>query len=579
MSTLRYTALLATGAPAAPGTTTTTTSTSTTTTSTTTTALTEDWSFGAANPLVRGYLDYELVMALDPVDQSIYAFWTRQSASTYHIYWDKEMADFDLTPYLLRGEDISIARSIDGRAARLEFGLSHGHIFDPHNIKSLWRIYLYKGRVLKIEFGEDIAGTEYWQNMGKFFVTELSLAGYERGQYPTAHMVGEDLSSIFQQMEIVATEHYEAAAEEVLSDILQDHGGLEPADIDIPSFDASEELFHQWVDTSLWDIVLEICHRFGYYPRFDVDAKITARKISDVNPTDHTYSDQTKMIRFSPDDSFSDYINRIMVEGQERTWTEVLYAEERVASLNGSVGWWGHSKQYKVWYSEDKSRTCRNPRLEIVESATSIAFSLAGRVTESIVEVDPDDKYCIIEVNAPNLIPELLAAIAAFIGARNVGDYETEHITIPFGRVTESVALMVIINILASIGNFQYAIWAKPLGKVRRSIKGEANDEELQNRLGKVVEKKLDDPLCYTISQCTQVAAQELLVAQLQRKRVRFSKIADFRDEDGDTIQLNHPYSDEPVKVFITDLKRRLKIPESPGGDGYIMDEIEGWVL
>jgi hypothetical protein len=70
-----------------------------------------------------------------------------------------------------------------------------------------------------------------------------------------------------------------------------------------------------------------------------------------------------------------------------------------------------------------------------------------------------------------------------------------------------------------------------------------------------------------------------MMVVKCQRKRVRFSKITHLQDEDGDTLQLPHPFSGEAMTVFVTDLTRRIKIAESPDGDGYMIDDIEGWKL
>ena len=94
-----------------------------------------------------------------------------------------------------------------------------------------------------------------------------------------------------------------------------------------------------------------------------------------------------------------------------------------------------------------------------------------------------------------------------------------------------------------------------------------------------VVPKKYEDSMCYTVDQCQLVADFEGLITQLQRKRVKFSKITHLQDEDGDTIQFPHPYTNIAMKVFITDLTRRMKISDSPNGEGYWIDDIEGWVL
>ena len=89
-----------------------------------------------------------------------------------------------------------------------------------------------------------------------------------------------------------------------------------------------------------------------------------------------------RLLTSVPDDSFSDFVNRITVTGEERNHIEVMFDEERVGNLNGTVGWWGYKKTFDVYYSDDRSRRCRHPRLHVLESATCIGFKLMGGVSE-----------------------------------------------------------------------------------------------------------------------------------------------------------------------------------------------------
>ena len=116
---------------------------------------TASWAFGATAQLVQGLVDYDFVGALDP-DKAIYGFWTDKRATEYSIKWDKEDSEFDLSPYLIKGNDIEVRRSIDGDPATLRFALSHGHYFDRSNTLSLWSIYLRKARKIALRFGEKV---------------------------------------------------------------------------------------------------------------------------------------------------------------------------------------------------------------------------------------------------------------------------------------------------------------------------------------------------------------------------------------------------------------------------------------
>jgi hypothetical protein len=148
--------------------------------------------------------------------------------------------------------------------------------------------------------------------------------------------------------------------------------------------------------------------------------------------------------------------------------------------------------------------------------------------------------------------------------------------TIPIGRLVERVMLIATLMILASTGNFQYEIWTKPIGTQYRkvqSIPPAGDDTEGQAEMGFVVEKKINDELCYSAPDCNAVANFEIMVIKAQRNRVTITKMAHLQDEIGDTIRLPHPITGTPVDLYVTELSRKFK----KGKDGYFHDEIQGW--
>lgn len=537
------------------------------------------WSFTDKGALVQGRSDYDAAVTIDPNNAiSFYTFWESAPTTTEKdIRWDKEGSSLDLSPYLLRGREISIERSIDGATNELEFGVSHGHLFDPHNIRSLLRDKLRKGRKLVVRWGEKVGGTDYWHPAGTFYITENRVS-YERGKYTDMTVMAEDVRIMWDGDALVATDHYTDFPEAIISDVAQQFGGMEAGDVSLPTFANRSQLDHQWLDTTVAEVIGQLCERFGYFPRITVDNTLSARRISDANPIDHIYSDTTTIISFAPDDRYSDFTNRVNVTGMERGYLEVQYAEERVGKLNGTVGWYGYKNEFIVNYSEDRSRTCINPRLVVLETATSIGFELGGKVSEYISYVDPENKYCIVTVSAPNLIPALTAAVAGYIGCYWLPDNVAGTVTSRIGTRVQAIFGLAIMMILSAIGNFQFEVWATPVGRVRRTVQGSADDEEHQHEIGRVVARKLEDPLCYSVADCETVAGQELLISRLQRSRVKVTKVAHLQDEEGDTLQLPHPHTGDPVRLIAANIKRRMQIPEGQNGDGYFIDDIGGWV-
>ena len=241
------------------------------------------------------------------------------------------------------------------------------------------------------------------------------------------------------------------------------------------------------------------------------------------------------------------------------------------------MGWWGGKKVIRVHYSEDQNRACRNPRIEIGQSVSSFNFRIGGG-GESITAIDPNDKWVEITIDVPNLVPVLMTALVALIITAIACYGGLPYVTYPC-FIAYTLELNVILYIISSIASYQYSLYARPVGKEKMKVQSAADDLDAQGALGRVVAKRIEDPLAVTVGQCAEVASQELMIARLQRRRVRFVKVAHLQDEEGDTVQVPHPYTGVNLKVFVTDLARKFRFPAQGEEDGYFLDEIEGWVL
>ncbi len=541
------------------------------------------WSFAAAAPLVQGYLDYDAAAAVEPGSSTaMYVFWTREETDgEKSIKWDKDGSEIDLSAFLVAGTEVAFDRGIDGKPATLSFTVSNGHLFDPYNLMSLYNLYLRKGRKLTLRFGEEIGGTDYFENQGTFYVTGTTLS-LQRGQYPVMEVEAEDGRAIWASAHIVATDIYNDLGEDILDDLMADVANLAPAEIDFPAMGGSSFEI-QWLDTTLDEIVNQICNRLAHFFRFDMDGQASARPITNAGSLSHIYTGNADLVVYSPDDKYSDFTNRVTVIGQELDFTQLTFDEERIAQIAGTIGWWGCKADHVIWFSEDKSRRCINPRMNVLETASSIPFQLAGNVSETIEEcgVGDDNKFCTVYVTAPNLIGMLAASLAIAVGGWAIGNYAppTGGMTISVGRWVEKAGLVACVLILGSTANYQIEVWAQPLGQVRRSVQATWDDTEHQTEIGAIVPAVITDPLCYSAADCLEVATFEGMVAQMQRRRVTLTKVAHLQDEEGDTIRRAHPYSGQNIDLFITRIKRTLTVPEPGQGGGAFLDELECWVV
>lgn len=517
--------------------------------------------------------DTEPALSLSP-DDGVYISWTDNDEGTIAVAQDATA--FELTDYLT-GE-INITSSVEATGT-LNFTLADGQLFDPLNKNSLYRGYVAKGRRIDVYLGDNTeSGIEYAQQGS--FVIRNTTNSHRRGANPTVSVGCEDYRCLWSMHQIVATAFSEALPEDAIESIITNNTRLSAGDLVIPTFPLSFEFECQWIDAYVSDMVDDVAHRFQHFSALGSDGKIEFRPFELNGEVDNFYG-INDVTSYKTDDSFSDFTNQIIVSGVSLLDFQVTFAEERIDGINGTIGWYGFEKDFTIHYSDDDSKRAIDPRLVVLESATSILFKLRGDISERISDIDLDDRWCIIEVKAPSLTYLLVTAIGIYAVGNYMGDLvvapEGSGITIPMGRRIEGIGLLLALAVLGSMGNFQYEIWARPIGYVKRNYSATYDDLEFQQELGYIVTETLEGFLCSTPEHCQTVADFEGLVAKAQRSRATVEKVAHLQDEVGDTVSVPHPYTGETTKMFITDITRKYK-PGSTKMEGYFTDEISGWV-
>lgn len=524
--------------------------------------------------LATGIRETDPVIAIDS-DDSLWALWTRYKIDDgiLKLVWASERGDIDLTDDIMGA--ITITREMS-KATTASFTLARGYLYDPQNSLSLLNAAVRKARKITISFGEKISGTSYFVTQATVFVKEYSLT-YTRGEYPDINISCADILDILGQMTQVTSEYFNnKTPKRITESLLANLADFTDSDYSIAAFVSSHTSDHQFVDMNILAMIMVVFDHFFYSPYVDESGIFTNKQISLTKAIDHTYPvDTTKIIDYSPDTTFSVDTNRVRVEGESDDWLDVTYALEQITTLSGTVGWWEKKVTHKVWYSEDHEKVCMEPELVITQSIKLQGLLLdaiaTGEGGESITYEDVDNKYCIVTINIPDLTFALIDSIGATVGLSIAAIYCDEEFNCGVYLNLLTIAMSFTMSILAAVANYQYEIWAKPIGQVRQTIQNEADDTTYQQECGQIVPEVIQDPLANTVSECIRVSEGQIEILKAERNRMKFGKVAHLQDQILDKIKIYHPYSKEPMEVVAT------KVTRTWGKGIECLDTVEGW--
>lgn len=540
------------------------------------------YSFGTESDLHLYRGGENLTIAYD-ANNVLWNIWTQVDTSLEKsLMWDRDNFNPDISDYILAGSAVTLNWEV-GKTAKASFTLSRADLFDVSNSMSIYAPIFKKGRIVEVSLGETIGGVDYWQAQGQFVVCATRV-DYRRTAHPVIEIESEDRSVMWSEMMVTATTGYRnAALSDIMDDILQDIAGLTVADYSIPSLTNGHTLYIQWIDTDLAAIIEDICQHFGVFAHWQVDGTWTLVPIDLDAAVAHDYTTaQSKILNFGPDDRYSSFINQIRVICEGQDFLEVLWDEERITQLSGVVGFWTKQETHTVYYSDDRARTVRYPRLDIIQSINDFSpliSLLGGQGDEYIQSTAEDETYCIVKIEAPNRAIYAFAFAAAIAGFGAAALYCEVRFYCGVSIMLTNLALSAFIQVVTAVANFKYDIWGQPIGHEKQTYQATADDTELQQQLGgQVVSQHFNDALSYTVAHCQMVADQEIAVVSAQRNRITFDKVAHLQDEIGDIIKISHPISSQAVDVFVAKLKRSFVRPPI-GGQGQFSDGIEGWRL
>lgn len=528
-----------------------------------------DLGLGAQYDLTYGYFERDMSPTVD-LEDHLWVVWDHVDIynDDRDIYWDHDVSEVDVSNDLVETLQLSWDIEIPGE---LVFNLANGHLYDQQNYLSS-RSYLFRrGRRVTVQLGENIADVDYWVDQGTFIVEEAKLR-YVRGEYPIIEIIARDLTSLWRDARITLTEYYDGdEPKAIVEGLLDDWTVIDVAEYNIPTFAYSHQIWQQWSDQTLYEIIKDILDHFGYAFFFAVDGVFTPTQIDFSKAVDHVYTDLTHISEYTPDSSFSTFINQIRVIGETHDFIDVVYDAELITSVNGTCGWWNETIDHKVWYNEERTKTCRNPFLDANISTKDFKyFIFKGGGGEEITEIDEDELYCVVEIEGPNLIPVVVGLAISLVVVGTIAILCT-YVCGPFIFATNLLVSALCYAVL-STATYDIEVYAHPVGKEKQSIQYMAIDDEEMNIVNQQpVVEEIEDFLCYSAAECQRVAEFELNILKYQRKRIRLSKLGHLQDQILDMVTVKHPYSTQTMQLMIANLKRTLTIK------GSMIDTLEGW--
>jgi hypothetical protein len=377
------------------------------------------WVFGNQVRMVAGLYNEDFHATVE--SGAIWASW--EHGDDPYLQWDKEYDQINLSDLIPMGSEVVVNWGLDA-VATLEFELAFGWLFDPHNLLSIYNEGVRKGRKITLQFGEEIGGVPYMQNQGIFQVVGLQMA-YAKEEDPVIKVSCEDQGSMWGDIEVAATDFWDGIPpRDALLDLFGEVLGVDVGGTSIPNPMANSHLiYQQYVDMSLLDIVNTLLSHFEYALYFDMNGKISMVRVTRSGTVTHVYTDNTTILDFSPDDTYSSFINRVIVTSESHDFIQVTYSEEPMATKTGMLGPFmiDNDKRLRIYYSEDRQQQAVNPWMETHTSVRDSGmygevasfFGWDGR-GEWITKEDPDHRWVEVTIHADNLTNVFWAVLAVF---------------------------------------------------------------------------------------------------------------------------------------------------------------------
>jgi hypothetical protein len=468
---------------------------------------------------------------------------------------------FDLTPY---------CSDISWTPTRLAFVLQDAEaVFHPDF--GVRRNYLVDGAILRLQEGDVNLAEADWVNT---FTGQIQgQVGWKRSRRSKTL---ESRVSVYSRennqswkRRSITTKQYSAGTEigVVLRDVCTRFMGLTENEIRIPST-LGLQLKHQvnqLVQVAPWAGISSILEAIGAVPYFDGDGRLSCFTKNLAAPESRRLTDWKKILDYEVPEYSQEAINKIRVIFLDSTLEEVEGTYQILGSANITAGFFMPAIHLDCWWGDDHKQRAKNTSLIIKQSVVTKVGRLAmggnfGLEWAREAYEQIDDFHGQINITVPWWSPAMFAgALAEYLIASYIGDVSLPlgGMTIPVGRLSQSLTLVQILAMMMCIGTGQYEVWGTPYDFVyleKQSIAVECNLEYWQEN-----ERVIKNDFLGTQGQADAIALLELIWEKSQCFPRKLVIQNDPALEVGDSIRLP-----DGLKFFITGMSKSIRRGEVP---------------
>lgn len=466
--------------------------------------------------------------------------WSELIAGTY------SQTPFDLTPYIQ-------AIEFSHESLRIQVADEAALLFHPD--AGALRATIAPGRAIRLKEGfEGLAEVDWlWTFSGTIEgayswtydrgnTIDASFTVYGRGNNQAwkrrnvtsrNYTVGSDWSSMFMN---------------VVKDIMM----LEDNEVDVPApwnvlFDKNT---NQVVNYPPWDAMEQLLWGVSARPFFNGEGKLDLISLTQ-NRITQTLADDKYLMKYEARASSSESINKVILVYLSNVLTRVDGGDQILGSAIVTTGFFRPEQSMDVYYSDERKTRSDNPRLIVIQSVNAGLLPVG---TEAMTKMD--EFHSRIQIRVAIWVPLLVTvSLGHYLAAAFIGDIVVgfgSGMTIPFGRIIQAIAMIVILLVMMSLGTGQYEVWGTPYEMVyleQQAIAMKAGIEFWQER-----EKEIRNDFISAREQAQPLVLTQLHYEVMKEQPRTLVMRYDPRIEPGDVIELS-----TSVRVYVEDVKRGMR--------------------